>query len=418
MKATISYYPNESKKSIRNGKTPVYARITLHLKKAEVRLNAELTDAEIDKWDPMTMRLKDRTHFVNHLLNNIDQKFQNFLIINSSQLNRYTAKSLRDIVMGTDQKEQQSLIAYVDTYYIKAVANNRERSQGTARNYRKAINHLKAFIDFKSQKHMLLTDVNNKWVNEFKDFLISSQPDLGRKGMAEVSASGNIKKFRTILDRAVSDNLIERNPFKSIKLRNRSPQRQRLSVNEVIALYQLDLNEFPVQSIYRDIFMFSVYTGLAYHDAMGLQNTSIVKRSDGNVKLSILRQKTGVITETFLVSYAKEIVARYKDVRECHILGTVLPRRSNKELNVQLKVLANMVGIPFKLTSHIARHTFRQLLAESGVEDVGVIKRMMGQSRRGDVDEVYYTITESRLMDTKNKFETYLQKHLQNGHCN
>lgn len=122
--------------------------------------------------------------------------------------------------------------------------------------------------------------------------------------------------------------------------------------------------------------------------------------------------KTGVFTEGFLVSYAHEIVDRYKNLRECHILGSVLPRRSNKELNVQLKVLANMVGIPFKLTSHIARHTFRQLLAESGVEDIGVIKRMMGQSRRGDVDEVYYSITESRLLDAKIKFETYLKTHL------
>ncbi|MBL7699864.1 MAG: site-specific integrase [Chitinophagaceae bacterium] len=413
MKASITYYLNASKKSSRTGKIPIYARISLSGEKAEYRLNAEVTETEVSKWDQMTMRLKDRSHYANHILNDIDNKFQQFLIINSWQLNRFTAKTLRDKLTGQENSDNPALIVFVEEYFEKAVAANKERSPGTVRNYRKAINHLKAFLNFKTQKHMLLSDVNNKWVNEFKDFLTSDYPDLERKGMAEVSASGNIKKFRTILDRAVSDNLIERNPFKSIKLKNRSPQRQRLSVNEVVALYKLDLSDFPVQSVYRDIFMFSIYTGLAYHDAMNLQSAGINKRPDGDIKLNLARAKTGVFTESFLVCYAHDIINRYKNVRECHILGSVLPRRSNKELNVQLKILANMVGIPFKLTSHIARHTFRQLLAESGIEDVGVIKRMMGQSRRGDVDEVYYSITESRLLDAKNKFETYLKAHIE-----
>jgi hypothetical protein len=64
------------------------------------------------------------------------------------------------------------------------------------------------------------------------------------------------------------------------------------------------------------------------------------------------------------------------------------------------------------LSTRIARHTFRQLLAESNIEDYGVIKRLMGQSRNGDVDEVYYSVTESRLIEARNKFEIYLHKNL------
>ena len=71
-------------------------------------------------------------------------------------------------------------------------------------------------------------------------------------------------------------------------------------------------------------------------------------------------------------------------------------------------MLSSLAKTPIKLTTHIARHTFRQLLAEAGIEDYGVIKRMMGQSRNGDVDEVYYSITESRLLNAKLKFEEYL----------
>jgi integrase len=77
---------------------------------------------------------------------------------------------------------------------------------------------------------------------------------------------------------------------------------------------------------------------------------------------------------------------------------------------VQLKILANMVGIPLKLTTHIARHTFRQLLAEADIYEMGVIKRMMGHSRNGEIDGIYYAVTESRLMEAKRKFELYLEK--------
>jgi hypothetical protein len=52
------------------------------------------------------------------------------------------------------------------------------------------------------------------------------------------------------------------------------------------------------------------------------------------------------------------------------------------------------------------------MLSEAGIEDYGVIKRMMGQSRGGDVDEVYYSITETRLLNAKEKFETFLIQNL------
>jgi len=66
----------------------------------------------------------------------------------------------------------------------------------------KLSNHIKAFVEFKNQKYILVTDVDTKWANEFKDFLLNDNADLNRKGMTEVSASGIFKKFRTIFDRA------------------------------------------------------------------------------------------------------------------------------------------------------------------------------------------------------------------------
>ncbi|MBK9486864.1 MAG: hypothetical protein IPO01_17285 [Chitinophagaceae bacterium] len=111
-----------------------------------------------------------------------------------------------------------------------------------------------------------------------------------------------------------------------------------------------------------------------------------------------------------LPKQAIQIIDKYKNTAETEITGCVLPRRSNKEVNVQLKILANMVNIPLKLTTHIARHTFRQLLAEADIYEMGVIKRMMGHSQNGEIDGIYYYVTESRLLEAKRKFELYLEK--------
>jgi len=35
---------------------------------------------------------------------------------------------------------------------------------------------------------------------------------------------------------------------------------------------------------------------------------------------------------------------------------------------------------------------------------------MMGHSRSNDIDDVYYAVTESRLMEAKKKFECFLNK--------
>jgi integrase len=279
------------------------------------------------------------------------------------------------------------------------------------RNYKKAINHLKAFLLHCKTEKLLLCQVNADFSREFMDYLLSTVPKYSKKAMTEVSAAYIIKKFRTIFDRAVDKKIIEKNYFKNIKLKTKSPRRERLNIEQVKSIFFLDCSKLPVQKIYRDIFLFSVLTGLANIDSLQMKDQHLQLRADGNVKLSLKRVKTSIFTESFLVSFAVDIINRYKNSAEKDLTGYVLPHRSNKELNVQLKIIASLCNIPFNLTSHVARHTFRQLLAEAGIEDIAVIKRMMGQSRGDEIDEIYYSVTESRLLAAKEKFEKYLQQH-------
>ena len=49
-------------------------RLCVNGTKAEERLAVDLTITELEKWDPMTMRIWDRMSPANSILNNYDQK--------------------------------------------------------------------------------------------------------------------------------------------------------------------------------------------------------------------------------------------------------------------------------------------------------------------------------------------------------
>ncbi|HEX4375334.1 MAG TPA: tyrosine-type recombinase/integrase, partial [Puia sp.] len=114
--------------------------------------------------------------------------------------------------------------------------------------------------------------------------------------------------------------------------------------------------------------------------------------------------------EMFLPSFAIKIIEKYKGSLETLVTKKIFPKRSLKSLNFYLKLISEKAGIDTKITTHIARHTFRQLLAEAGIQDDSVIKRMMGQSRNGTIDQTYYEVTESRLREAKERFEIFLTR--------
>ena len=412
MKLTILFFPNGKKTSLKTGKIPMYMRITLNAVKAEMRLNVELNESDLQKWDGATMRFTDRKMSANAYLNTLDKNFSDFCHNNAATLSDYSAMAIRNIVMGLEAKPNPQIINYIDKYYTKAIAPNAQMADGTKRNYRKAFKHLKDFLAFRKSKSAALKDMNVGFAFEFRDYLLGTHPNLLRTGMSEPSALDNVKRLRTVFDRAVEEGLMNSNPLKKIKLKAKGPQRARLDIHQVKQLFNLDLSEFPTQQLYKDMFLFSVFTGLAYADASNLKQTDLNKTADGNLRLFIKRAKTDIITEMILPRFALEIVEKYKKIEEIEITGKVLPGRSNKEVNVQLKVLARMVSIPIKLSTHIARHTFRQLLAEADIFEMGVIKRMMGHSRSSEIDGTYYVVTETRLFEAKRKFELYLEKSL------
>ena len=121
MKLSILFYPNKDKKNFKSGKIPMYMRITLNREKAEMRLNVEISDAELIKWDEATMRFTDRNMSANAYLNELDKNFEDFRHHNATKLSDFNVKTIRNLVMGLDAKPNPLITNYIDGYYNKAI---------------------------------------------------------------------------------------------------------------------------------------------------------------------------------------------------------------------------------------------------------------------------------------------------------
>jgi integrase len=129
-------------------------------------------------------------------------------------------------------------------------------------------------------------------------------------------------------------------------------------------------------------------------------------------KLSTKRRKTNLPVEQYIVSYALEIINRYKDSLDAGINGTIFPPRSLTHLNINIKLLAAICGITKKLSSHIARHTCSGLMDQAGIPDDIVASKMMGWTTGKKTSWIYKSVNDSDLEDRKNKLQLYLDKYL------
>lgn len=407
-KAGITFYPNQRKLNQKTGKIPIYLRITVNRTKAEARIPAEVNSRLLELWNSKLMRFDEQDVFVNKILNKYQNDFDFIILKNCNSINSLTADEIRKELLGERKEKEKSVEEYLSSYYQNRIEKNDSLSLGTKKNYKKAINHLNNFFMYKKIHSLPLSKFDAIYARDFYNYLISSIPEINKRGILECSASVNIIKLKTTFSRAIDDGLIVKNPFSVIKLKKHSVKKEKLNSNEIKLLYNLDLTNFISLEKVRGIFLFSIYTGLAYKDVFELNDSKLQKWNNGQYCLTIKRSKTEVETQQFMVSHAMDVV---EDIKKFYpYLNKTFPAISNQQMNMRLKLLGEKAGITKKLTCHMARHSFRQLIAEAGIRDLATIKMLMGHSRNNDIDSIYHNVTESQLLEAKNKLQTYLDR--------
>lgn len=179
-----------------------------------------------------------------------------------------------------------------------------------------------------------------------------------------------------------------RNPFKAYKIQREKTKKERLTLEEVYALWNYKSTR-PNRNLVRDMFLFSYFCrGIRLDNVLSLKKSDITKKE---VHFVMVKSKKPAYEE--LNPWLLAIIDRYKDTPGPYLfplLGDQEFDRSSIEwvkkknslgtnINNALRVILRELGIKKKITFHCARHTFAHLMLKQGAP-AEAIKEALGHA--------------------------------------
>jgi len=137
---SIHFWLNLAKK--KNNVAPIYARVTVDGKRAEISLKR---DVSVTYWDPQTKRVKPRIPEGLHLNPYLDQVYTDLLECHkqlSSEFKLVTAQGIKARFLGEDEQYRTllELIEYHNSYMNKVL------KPGTLKNYYTTEKYIRKFL--------------------------------------------------------------------------------------------------------------------------------------------------------------------------------------------------------------------------------------------------------------------------------
>lgn len=211
--------------------------------------------------------------------------------------------------------------------------------------------------------------VNYNAIEHFDRWLRSG----GRKDKTIFDYHSLLKQFIAL---AIKKDLfpIQNNPYLKYTLRRpKEAKRKFLSMDQINTLRSKDLKLARLDRV-RDVFLFSVYTGMSYVDIQNLKRADIYTDSVGEMWIMRDRVKTENEYKVPLLPQAAAVINKYDG------LGKLLPVITNGVTNNYLKEIATLCEIEENLTFHMARHTFATTITLSNNVPIETVSKMLGHS--------------------------------------
>lgn len=379
-KTSIKFYLQENNQNTERPK--IYMRIIINRKKAELATPFNLATAD---WDDLRQRAKYNPQ-INQELAKLESKIYQIQSMLELEQRPVSARIVKDLLTEKD-KINVYLIEFYEQFLAEKTANP-ELSPETPALYRQTFNYLKLFTkeEYKSSD-ILVKQIDFKFVTHLDQFLLC-------QGLCRNTVNKHHSRFRSMIHRAIKEGRLSQNPYEGFKLKKGKTNREALSKAELKQLMEHDLGGNVSLLRVRDIFLFSVYTGLRYQDMQELEPKDIIKKGSGKLYIYMEQSKTEEDLDIPLLGPAKIIVDRYQD--ECKATGKILPRISNQKINSYLKVIADLTGISKKLTHHVARHTCATTILLSNGVSLKAVSKWLGHTNIKQT-EIYAKITEEHL---------------------
>ncbi len=211
---------------------------------------------------------------------------------------------------------------------------------------------------------------------------------------------------------AIRNEWLTKDPF--AKFQGRFIRKDRGFLNEA-EIERLEQKVFAIERLSwaRDLFVFSIYTGLAYCDVMALTEQNLTIGIDGKHWIITARKKTAQSVRFPILPKALEILLKYKSDPRAISSGTLFAKLSNQKLNAYLKEIADLCGINKNLTFHLARHTFATTIALCNGVPIETVSKILGHTTIRTT-QIYAKVVEKKVAQDMDALSVKLARNSNN----
>lgn len=370
-----------------NGNLPLMCRITVD---GEIKQFSCKMDVPLRLWDVKNNRASGKSaeaHRINRAVDKIrvevNCRYQELM-----QTDGYvTAAKLKDAYLGTGVKQETLLKLFEqhNSEFAKKVGHS--RSKGTFQRYITVYKHLHEFIPHTyKRKDIPLKELNITFINNFEYFLRTE------KKCRTNTVWGYMIVLKHIVAIARNDGRLPFNPFAGYINSPESVDRGYLTKAEIQTLMDAPMKN-TYHELIRDMFVFSVFTGLAYSDVKNLTTDNLQTFFDGNLWIITRRKKTNTESNIRLLDVPRKIIEKYRGLARDN---KVFPMPSNTTCNKILKEIGRQCGFKTRLSTYVARHTNATTELLSNGVPIETVSRLLGHTNI-KTTQIYAKITNQKI---------------------
>lgn len=283
------------------------------------------------------------------------------------------------------RQKYADFIAFATEY----VESSKTMAKQTRAGYTSMLSHLKRF-----RGAIPFDTLNYRFVHEFEAYLLAR--------MRVNTAGKYLMQLKTIVNNGIRLEVIQEgaNPFRGFKIRGEQTSPKYLQVEEVEAIEALDLsNQTRAYEYVRDMFLFSVYTGLRISDTTRVSPKHLEQTEEGVylvMEMRKTRKPLRLPLSALFNGKALELLRKYEDGK-----APYFGRLSDGYINRLLKHIGAMAGISKRITFHTSRHTNATYLLNKGVS-LSVVQRVLGHTKQSTT-EIYARILDKTITEELDK---------------
>ncbi|HEY4784663.1 MAG TPA: site-specific integrase, partial [Bacteroidales bacterium] len=250
----------------KNGKAPIYARITVDGQRNEISIKR---DIDVDNWNHGKGMAKGKGEEI-RTLNTFLEQIRSRMVECYQQLQLkkqlITAVAVKNKFLGNEEKEH-SLMSLFD-YHNEEMKNILE--WGTMKNYYTTKTYFQLYIrEVLHTSDIYLSQLSYKFIVGYEKFMKEYKPLQPKKPCGQNTVMKHIERLRKVVNLAIKNEWLDRDPFQKFQPTFLKTNRQFLNAEELAAIEQKEFKILRLQHA-KDMFVFSCYTGLAYIDVYEL----------------------------------------------------------------------------------------------------------------------------------------------------